>query len=153
MPTIATFDEIIDHKLDEVVRIASINLKMSLETAHILFCETKKFLWLQAELRRETQTKVGDLPRGIFMFDALKPIDEMWHQFILCTRSYSQFCEKFLGGYLHHEPISVVQLYGGDHLPITVRQDLALQCRYIARKLGQSTLAYWYQDLAKQYPM
>jgi hypothetical protein len=31
-------------------------------------------------------------------------VDEVWHQFILFTRQYVSFCERFLGHYLHHEP-------------------------------------------------
>jgi hypothetical protein len=31
-------------------------------------------------------------------------VDEVWHQFILFTPQYHQFCEETLGSYLHHEP-------------------------------------------------
>jgi len=31
-------------------------------------------------------------------------IDEVWHQFILFTPQYHEFCKEFLGGYLHHVP-------------------------------------------------
>jgi hypothetical protein len=31
-------------------------------------------------------------------------VDEVWHQFILFTRHYVAFCNRFLGHYLHHEP-------------------------------------------------
>lgn len=33
-----------------------------------------------------------------------RKVDEVWHQFILFTPQYHEFCEKFLGGYLHHVP-------------------------------------------------
>jgi hypothetical protein len=32
-----------------------------------------------------------------------KKIDEMWHQFILHSRTYFDFCKK-VGTFLHHEP-------------------------------------------------
>lgn len=32
-------------------------------------------------------------------------VDELWHQHILFTSRYSDFCFDFFGGYLHHEPI------------------------------------------------
>jgi len=33
-----------------------------------------------------------------------KEIDEVWHQFILFTKEYHNFCDKFLNGYMHHSP-------------------------------------------------
>lgn len=34
------------------------------------------------------------------MFSAV--VDEVWHELILRTRSYSQFCQETLGRFLHH---------------------------------------------------
>ncbi len=31
-------------------------------------------------------------------------VDDVWHQFILFTKQYHDFCDKFLGEYLHHVP-------------------------------------------------
>lgn len=31
-------------------------------------------------------------------------VDEVWHEFILHTRDYEAFCEKYLGFFLHHVP-------------------------------------------------
>ena len=31
-------------------------------------------------------------------------VDEVWHEFILHTRDYEAFCEKYLGFFLHHIP-------------------------------------------------
>lgn len=31
-------------------------------------------------------------------------VDDAWHEFILFTRAYEQFCRKALGRYLHHTP-------------------------------------------------
>lgn len=33
-----------------------------------------------------------------------KPVDEIWHQLILFTREYTEFCDQVLGHYLHHVP-------------------------------------------------
>lgn len=33
-----------------------------------------------------------------------KPVDAVWHQFILFTKQYQAFCEEYLGFYLHHSP-------------------------------------------------
>jgi hypothetical protein len=31
-------------------------------------------------------------------------VDDAWHEFILMTRAYTEFCEKAFGKYLHHTP-------------------------------------------------
>jgi hypothetical protein len=149
--------ECLAHTDEEVLRISGIKLNLAMPGAAALFIETRKFLWLQAQLRADMRAGVPELPRGIFVFEALRPIDEMWHQFILCTRSYSSFCESFLDGYLHHQPLSLVQHYGNEAegpggLRPVVRQELARQCHYIAQKLGADTLEYWYRGLVKDYP-
>ena len=33
-----------------------------------------------------------------------KEVDEVWHQFILFTPQYHEFCDEVLGRYLHHVP-------------------------------------------------
>lgn len=33
-----------------------------------------------------------------------KEVDTVWHQFILFTKPYMEFCDNFLGSYLHHSP-------------------------------------------------
>jgi hypothetical protein len=33
-----------------------------------------------------------------------KPVDEVWHQFILFTNKYMEFCNTYMGSYLHHTP-------------------------------------------------
>jgi hypothetical protein len=32
------------------------------------------------------------------------PVDELWHTWMLYSRSYVQFCEQVAGRYLHHQP-------------------------------------------------
>jgi hypothetical protein len=31
-------------------------------------------------------------------------VDDLWHEFILYTRAYEEFCEKAFGGFFHHTP-------------------------------------------------
>jgi hypothetical protein len=34
--------------------------------------------------------------------------DDLWHEFILYTRAYQDFCDKAFGGFLHHTPAVVL---------------------------------------------
>lgn len=35
-------------------------------------------------------------------------VDDLWHEFILYTKSYDQFCRKAFGQYMHHTPAAVL---------------------------------------------
>jgi hypothetical protein len=62
------------------------------EEGEQLFQELKKFLYLDA-LRPNS---------FIPMFS--RRVDEVWHQFVLFTAEYAQFCDHFFGRYFHHAP-------------------------------------------------
>ena len=63
-------------------------LGISEAEANRRFTETKKFL---AVCSLETCSPSDE-------------IDEVWHLFILHTAAYQQFCLKFLGCFIHHNP-------------------------------------------------
>lgn len=56
-----------------------------------LFVELKKFFYLSSK------SKLA-LPMTSI------EVDNIWHQFILFTRDYFDFCEHIFGRYLHHSP-------------------------------------------------
>ncbi len=57
-----------------------------------VFSEFKKYVFLtQISLKK---------PLGM----SSRKVDEIWHQFILFTPQYHQFCNDYLNGYLHHSP-------------------------------------------------
>ncbi len=55
------------------------------------FGEWKKFAYLASE---------ADAPIAM----TSREVDEVWHQFILFTREYRDFCSEHLGSYLDHKP-------------------------------------------------
>jgi hypothetical protein len=57
-----------------------------------LFAEVKKFLVL-------TQSD----PAQAWEMYSLR-VDEVWHQFILFTRQYMEYCTRHFGHYVHHSP-------------------------------------------------
>ena len=44
---------------------------------------------------------------GNYILPPSSDIDKVWHEHILCTQHYSEFCDKFFGFYLHHTPESI----------------------------------------------
>jgi hypothetical protein len=62
------------------------------EEAEALFREVKRYI----VLTRSDCTK-------IWAMHSLR-IDEAWHQFILFTKEYGEFCQRYFGSYVHHAP-------------------------------------------------
>jgi len=67
-------------------------LKLSVSEATLLFDDVKRFLYL-------CSTTEGHLA-------PTKHIDEGWHHFILHTKDYALFCERFFGRMVHHTPFT-----------------------------------------------
>ncbi|WP_437899926.1 glycine-rich domain-containing protein [Sorangium sp. So ce124] len=60
--------------------------------AEALFRELVRYLWLVD----------SDRTRAYPMFSLR--VDEAWHQFVLFTIEYADFCQRFFGRFLHHAP-------------------------------------------------
>lgn len=60
--------------------------------ATALFDEAKKFMLLSQNC--------GDAVCEMYSVR----VDEAWHQFMLCTTEYSDYCHCFFGKYVHHSP-------------------------------------------------
>ena len=43
-----------------------------------------------------------------------KKVDKAWHEFLLFTREYQQFCEKRYGRFIHHNPYEAADKGGYD---------------------------------------
>lgn len=65
-----------------------------------LFDEMKKFLYLCA-----TNDGAMAPPEGI---------DEIWHNFILFTGDYADYCKSKVGFFLHHQPLTQAQRASSD---------------------------------------
>lgn len=64
--------------------------KMSLKKAQHHFEELKKFLVI-CGMMTESCSPSNEL-------------DEVWHHFILHTHDYQEYCEKYIGRFIHHTP-------------------------------------------------
>jgi hypothetical protein len=62
------------------------------EEAQTLFTEVKRYIVLTF------------LDETIHWEMYSRPIDEVWHQFVLFTREYINFSTRFFGRYIHHAP-------------------------------------------------
>ena len=65
-----------------------------------LFAEAKKFLILSFVDR--------DVSWNMYS----TRVDEAWHQFVLFTSQYVEFCQRYFGAYLHHNPSNAPEAPG-----------------------------------------
>ncbi len=89
-PSTNVFEGALDYKHKELVERLKQKLNLSEEAAQELFDDTKKYLCLCA---------VSDKPIA-----PPAAIDRGWHEFLMYTKDYQEFCIKHFGKFIHHVP-------------------------------------------------
>jgi hypothetical protein len=107
--------------------------------AEELFQETLK--WLYLCYRSQTG---GPADFACTMFADTQRIDWMWHVFILFTRDYAAFCDRYFGFFLHHVPEEAESPEPIDEA--TWRSHLDQQYGLVHDVLGAETLTRWYGE-------
>ncbi|MCL1049518.1 hypothetical protein L2755_07790 [Shewanella abyssi] len=86
--------------------------------------------------------------------DSTLIIDEMWHTFILFTVDYSDFCRKYVGYYLHHQPSTNAELVGQRKRTLEeVRTKKKTQYELVYDILGKETFIKWYHEYPERYSL
>lgn len=85
------FDQMTEYSNKLVINKLQADLSLSAANANVLFEDVKRFIALCA-----CTPKPLAPPR---------PIDRGWHQFILLTKDYAEFCENYCARYVHHQPV------------------------------------------------
>ncbi len=104
-----------------------------------VFREMLKWLYL---CYRSTTDRPEDF--ACSMFPEIEKIDWMWHTFILFTRDYAAFCDRYFGFFLHHVPNE-----DEEEAPLdedTLRERLQEQYAFVYDVLGMDTLLAWYDE-------
>jgi len=83
-------DEVMGYENPDVIARMKKELSLTEEEANLLFDDTKRFLYLTA-----THPGAWSPPRRV---------DEGWHEFLMFTRDYVDFCQRYFNRFIHHEP-------------------------------------------------
>jgi hypothetical protein len=149
-----TLDEVLQYTNRDVVYRFMKTYGISWDAAEDIFEQVKKWLWL-ADHRRKS-----GIEQGLSIDMPIVVIDEMWHNFVLFTREYTEFCKRYFGYYLHHAPTTEAEEleHRGrlDSLPpmerMRARKDrMRGQYEYIFDHLGKETFVKWYLEYPKTY--
>ena len=145
----ATLPEVLDYQNREIVARFAKETGIPRHDAEEVFVELKRWLWLCSYLRGVPVNMVGEA----FV------IDEMWHVFLLFTRDYSAFCDRYFGEFIHHTPKTSadqaawqVALAGSSDQTLrnwrtSIKQDYEL----IYDHLGPVTLFKWCHEFPKKF--
>jgi hypothetical protein len=71
------------------------------------------------QLCRESRKRLVAMPSQV--------VDDAWHEFILFTRQYQQFCERGLGRFLHHTPAEAMR--SPTDAPDSIKRAWRLACQ------------------------
>lgn len=110
------------------------------ELAEERFVEMLKYLWLSVKNDIEYE-KDPDSRAYVYMHPEMVDIDNVWHTFLLFTRDYTDFCVKYFGEYLHHQPKT-------EDETVLSKEEADRQfekyLNYICDNLGENTLRIWF---------
>ncbi len=87
---IRDFDGAMNYQNPVLVERFARRNEVPLEAAQHHFEETKKFIIVCGMLPDECSPSTK--------------LDGMWHHFILHTKDYKNFCERYIGRFIHHNP-------------------------------------------------
>jgi hypothetical protein len=98
--------EIENYKNPPVVKRFQKEFPEKAERAEEIFTDLMRFFWgtKRHVLDRKAAPQNPNLDFFFIMDEDMREIDQMWHIFLLYTRDYMEFCQKYFGEYLHHQP-------------------------------------------------
>jgi hypothetical protein len=137
-----SLDQVRNYECGVALRRFRARTGLSESVCREIFRETVTWLWLCR--RHERQRR----PEPLRLFPVMRVIDEMWHEFILCTRDYSRFCEMHLGGYVHHAPADPSVASDGAEFRV---EELRASVRYVVEQLGPETATRWFREFPARF--
>ena len=155
-PKLKSLRETLAYRNDAIVYKFMGRYRLSLREARDIFTETKRWLWLCARARTQASE-----PKELTLIglSAMGMIDEMWHTFVLFTPLYADFCQRYLGFFLHHMPATREDWKRAEkrrradpegyvrEQQAKLRQELA----FVGQELGPATLRKWFTTYSRKY--
>lgn len=113
-------------------------------SADVALRELMKYIWLCNLHREAVRLSPQDetLQFTCVMHEEMNDIDHMWHCFLMFTRDYRDFCDRYLNGdFFHHQPATESPLASD----LAYEVELTRYLSFIARHLGEATLQEWFE--------
>jgi hypothetical protein len=136
-------DKLLEYKNPAVLKLYIQNYPNNRLSAEQAFTEILKYLWLSKKHTLDLPKNANNeqFPSQCFMPRSMREIDEMWHEFILFTEDYTNFCQQYFGEYMHHLP----NIF--DNMPRprdVVEREVEKLLHYIYDSLDEDTVRTWF---------
>lgn len=138
-----SLESVLNYQNQDVIEGFMQSLDVTEEDAQNVFRETMRWFWYC----NHSDT------HGFRSIDAnLVIIDEMWHTFILYTKEYVEFCNRFFSRYIHHAPTTNREKEEMTKLSKEERADIKKkQLELVYDLLGRETFIKWYIEFPEKF--
>lgn len=145
--------EVLQYRNDDIVERFQETWDLPIDECQELFVDMLRWLWLAVAANEQPQ------PVPLAISQSTKLIDEMWHTFILFTKEYHEFCDKYFGRYVHHDPTTrseydrTIREYESNPDAVIEGNKIffARQYEFIYDVLEEETLVKWYDTYLERY--
>ena len=136
-------EELLSYKHPQVIRSYERTFPEEKHRAEELFNDMLKYLWISTKHEQDKKSNPADdsLDFLFVMHQEMREIDNMWHNFILYSKDYMEFCHKYFGEYLHHQPDvadTIVQT------EVEFSGEMEKYLSYVYDHLGEQTVRRWF---------
>lgn len=142
---ICTLSDILKYEHPAVVKRFQKEFPQKANEAEVIFQDLLRFFWLSEKHDQDRRNDVTnpDLKFVFIMDEEMKAIDQMWHIFLLYTKDYMDFCEKYFKQYIHHLPDIVPNM---PQDPVAFEQNLERFLNYTFDHLGEGAVRRWFSE-------
>jgi hypothetical protein len=130
-----TIAAIMNYQMPQVINRCKKEHNYTDQDMIILEQELKKYLALSAVKTKE------DLGTGMFSHD----VDNLWHAFILFTPEYAEFCNNYIGHFIHHAP--EINEHRSPEQQEEARKDFQAFVKNYEETFGEEVHAIWFLDM------
>lgn len=146
-----TLEKVLEYRNADVVDNFCATFALPRDEAEVLFQDVLRWLWLS--------NKAHESHTAMFVDPTMQLFDEMWHTFILFTRDYAEFCEKYIGHFCHHDPMRQGARDEHERRVATqpdavardVRERYTALISLVARELGEDVAIRWFDTYRKKH--
>ena len=144
-------ETVLKYKHNDLVQYFAKSRNIPATEAEELFVDLKRWLWLNGQ--------GGSRNFKVRFFRDCRIVDEFWHTFLLFTKDYVRFCERYFGRIIYHRPEphmeAVKQEQRAKVNPDRLISDQLEWARRgmeeVVKLLGTAVLIRWYQELPRRY--
>jgi hypothetical protein len=135
--------KILEYKHEAVVNRFKREYPAKASNAEEVFEDLLRFFW---GTKQHAQDRLHDPTNEnlqfFFIMDTdMRDIDLMWHLFLLYTRDYQDFCQRYFGEYLHHQP-DLVPMF--EKQGYNFKENLEKFLNYTFDIFGESVVKRWF---------